>query len=88
MQTKLTESKCASCGHILDTATGVEEGTTPSVNDLTVCVYCGELHRFDEDLKLVLLTEEEIEEIKDQAPDVWNTLSSAQSHIKALRGHE
>lgn len=82
--TRLDDSHCGKCGHVLDAATAVDGGDySPKENDLTVCVYCGEMHQFDADLKLHPLTEEQKVAIQEDAPETWEILSNAQAHIRA-----
>jgi hypothetical protein len=64
---KLGESRrvpattCLGCGKPLDGATAVvvDEDTSPDPGDLTVCIYCGHLMAFGDDLQLRELTPEE-----------------------------
>jgi len=62
-------SSCLNCGKLLDAATGVLEygfDATPDPGDLTVCIACGHLMAFGDDLQLRDLT---AEEMKDAAGD-------------------
>lgn len=49
---------CLGCGRRMDGATGVVVGedTAPDPDDITVCIYCGHIQVYDEDLKLRELT--------------------------------
>jgi hypothetical protein len=50
-------SRCLGCGRKIDGATYVgEEDQAPDPGDVTVCIYCGHIQAFDDDLKLRELT--------------------------------
>ena len=51
MTAETPASKCPACGHPLTRATGIDGGEqAPDPGDYSVCLYCGQLLRFDEDL--------------------------------------
>lgn len=60
------ESICPKCGKVLDAATSIEEGAIPSPGDITICMYCGELLRFDENLISHKLSDEEFESLDEE----------------------
>lgn len=39
---------CPHCGRHVNAATPIEKGTTPRVNDFTICAYCKQVSVFDE----------------------------------------
>lgn len=48
------ENYCPCCGKICDAATDPKDlKNTPSPGDLGICIYCFEIHKFDEKLNLV-----------------------------------
>lgn len=51
--------KCPQCGYHIDDHFSLDPDAIPSKDDLSVCMKCGEWNKFDENLKLVLLTTEE-----------------------------
>jgi hypothetical protein len=55
---------CLGCGKLTDAATVVgEEGKIkPKPDDVTVCLYCGHLMAFDQELRFRALTDNEIKE--------------------------
>jgi hypothetical protein len=67
---RLTPSPCTNCGKVLDAANAVKESLSkrrrvvmPSPGDITVCISCGHVMAFDDDLKLRDLTAAEIAKI-------------------------
>jgi len=63
-------SKCPSCGTQLDAATHPTEDVSPSPGDVTICLHCQEILRFDATLALVRPDRAEIEEICRQQPEL------------------
>ncbi len=47
-------STCVKCGEKLDIATSIENAP-PSPGDTSICIYCGNLMEFDEDMQLTEL---------------------------------
>ena len=47
------ESRCSTCGKVHDRATTTQGIHTPKPGDIGVCNCCGEVHRYDDQLKLV-----------------------------------
>ena len=52
-------SYCTSCKKILDGTTCVNDEVKPNPGDITICMYCGNVMAFDDDLSLRNLTIEE-----------------------------
>ncbi len=51
---------CLGCGGKIDGATHVgDEDTTPDPGSIVVCIYCGHIQAYDDDLRLRELTPEE-----------------------------
>lgn len=58
----LINDKCPGCGYEVDTHTSANDPSeTPSPNDISICLGCGTFNKFNEDLKLVPFTEEDLE---------------------------
>lgn len=57
------EAKCPSCGAILDGATCIYSNATPSPDDLSVCIYCLHWLRFNNDLTLRTMEQEDIDDL-------------------------
>lgn len=60
---KITESKCLKCGKLLDGCSAVENEAKPKKGDFSICIKCGNIAVFDNDLKLRKPTKKEHEEI-------------------------
>lgn len=56
-------SPCVSCGHPNDSSTPLRKDHTPSSGDISICLYCGHIAAFAEDLTLRALTSAEICEV-------------------------
>jgi hypothetical protein len=56
-------NQCLYCGKELDMAAGINTEDGPGTGDITVCLTCGHLMAFGEDLALRKLTDTEIVEI-------------------------
>jgi hypothetical protein len=62
--TKVVPSKCTNCGKMLDGATSSDaDETSPEPGNITICLYCGELMRYENDLTLGKLTDADMYEI-------------------------
>jgi hypothetical protein len=51
---------CTNCGQKIDGATGLTDGNAPESGDCTICIYCGHIMIFADDLTLRDPTEDEI----------------------------
>ena len=60
--TRLPGCACINCHKLVDGATSVDREQSPTPGDMTVCVYCGHLMAFDDNLMLRELTDAEIVE--------------------------
>ncbi len=58
-ETRLKPSLCLSCGKLLDASTGVDHNK-PRADMITICLYCGHLMAFTDDLSMRELTGEEM----------------------------
>lgn len=57
-ENEIPPSHCPYCNATLDAATGINTEDKPSPGDLTVCVECQNICRFDENLQLRVATKE------------------------------
>ena len=60
METRMTQSNCPTCGHVIDAASDPTGEATPEPGDFTVCLYCQDLFKFGENLRLEPLQESDI----------------------------
>jgi hypothetical protein len=57
-------SSCTGCGKRVDGATPIDDKTaTPDPGDVTVCIYCGHIMAYADDLQLRNLTAVEMHEV-------------------------
>jgi hypothetical protein len=58
-------SRCTGCGKRVDGATPIDDETaTPDPGDVTVCIYCGHVMAYTDDLQLRDLTDAETRDIE------------------------
>jgi hypothetical protein len=55
--------QCLGCGELLDGATGVDNKNRPRPGSISVCIYCGHIAIFADDLSLREPNDEEMHEI-------------------------
>lgn len=61
--TDLSVSLCPGCGAKLNAAApSIDDPSGPRVGDYSMCFYCGEYLRFDDDMRLQVLSEKDIVE--------------------------
>jgi hypothetical protein len=60
---KTPGDNCPSCGKFLDGATGIGESRDPRPGMVSICLYCGHIMAFTDDLRLRELNDEEIKEV-------------------------
>jgi hypothetical protein len=54
---------CQYCQHELNTSVGTEDDPPiPSPGDYTLCLYCGGINRLNDELQMVLPSQEELDE--------------------------
>lgn len=64
MSTRVPISPCLECGEPNDAATNPFGGRGPRPNDFTICMYCGHVMAFAEDLTMRALTKKERREVE------------------------
>lgn len=60
MVTRMPSSTCKGCGKVSDAATSPREIRQPNPGDFSVCLYCGYLAAFADDLTVRDLTDKEM----------------------------
>jgi len=58
-ETRLSPNTCLACGGLLDAATGLFEANRPSSGDITLCLQCGHIMAFTDNLGFRELTDAE-----------------------------
>lgn len=84
--THLEKDTCPSCGKILDAASPVDGESAPGPNDLVICIHCFSWNKYGEDMKLVSLTQEEIDNMDPvMQKELDETRSTIVNMIKQVR---
>ena len=80
---RIQGSNCPSCGKFLDGASSVSDPgrSGPSPGDLSICIACGTIVKFGENLKLEIVSENELEQIKQNFPTQWRILNYTRNMI-------
>jgi hypothetical protein len=60
---KLPSCPCPSCGKALDGCSQADGDSTPKPGDITICIYCGHIMAFADDLAFRELNDEEVHAI-------------------------
>lgn len=82
MSTRVPEQICQSCGRSLTAvSTPGPEDPQPSPGDATVCLYCGHLMIFTDEMTLRLPNDQEIYELGGR-PDILNIMAFIQEYQK------
>lgn len=85
--TRTPAAACPLCSAPLNAATSsgslgdTEVNAKPRPDDATVCVYCGGWLIFKDDMSLRPMTDEELEEVRRQAPALY-AFSRARAHLR------
>jgi hypothetical protein len=58
--TRTGPNLCPSCGKLVDAATGVSNQRRPTPGSIIICISCGHLAAYDDQLKIRPLTDEEV----------------------------
>lgn len=76
-------SRCGGCRTILNATSDPRGRGAPHPGDLTICIRCGTVHRFDPELRLKVATKEEIEQLPQSTLE---ELAEQQARFKAFHG--
>jgi RNase P subunit RPR2 len=63
MQHRIKMNECPSCHKQLDAASSVDDNLRPEPGEITICLYCGHIMAFDDDLSFRELTSKEMIEV-------------------------
>jgi hypothetical protein len=84
-QYRVPLSACPSCGTQCDAASTTNESTQPVPGDISICVRCGELLKFGDDMRLMRLTHEE--RIEVEADPYVARVQAAWQRMQGHRGN-
>lgn len=74
-------SQCPTCMKVLDRSAPEDDGDGPSRGDMTVCLHCGEILVFDQNLLLTPVTNEALNQLKISQPDTYCMLTSMSKYV-------
>lgn len=77
----MAASKCLDCGRELDTATSFDSKQQPKPGDISICLHCGNVMVFADDLSLRELTEQDAHDIAGDP----NLLKLQEARAKAMK---
>lgn len=80
--TRTPPVRCPACDHLVDAATSTQGEATPSPGDLSVCVYCAAVLEFADDLRLTLMTQEQVDALE---PEIRAAVTSARSVVRLVK---
>lgn len=64
---KVPPSACPKCGDVHDAATASDlSDEAPEPGDFTICVNCGSINRFDDDLHVQFVDQEALDSLDDE----------------------
>lgn len=81
--TRLEDDNCPNCGHTLSAATS-DINATPESGDCSICIECYTFLQFDDNLKLLALTEDEIDELPQE---LFMALVVTKCKLQISKGH-
>jgi hypothetical protein len=81
---RMPESSCPNCGHAFNAATSMD-GASPGVDDLTVCIGCGEILKFSQELIPVKLDDGELEQWRQEEPEGYAELMRVATAIQSTK---
>jgi hypothetical protein len=79
---RLPESDCPGCGKKLDSATNLTGGSGIDRGDYSVCIRCGTLLRYDQQLHVKKATKTELGELKSRNISAYLKLMKASVFIR------
>lgn len=84
--TKIPGNHCPSCKELIDEVTSIRDNSRPSPGGFSVCIKCGEILRFDRQLRSQVATKEDLEEVRKIDIQAFMMLIKAQKIIRRDRG--
>lgn len=66
---KIGTSYCLNCGKKLNACSSATAESMPNPGDITICLYCGHIMSFSDDMSLCELNDDQIKEIAGN-PDI------------------
>lgn len=77
-------SICLTCLTVVDAASNMDGGDdAPTEGDISICAYCATVGKFNENMSLEPITMEELKEIEEADPMVYDEIAKVVYAIKA-----
>lgn len=81
-EVSVPESACPVCYRVHDRATGLLEDATPSPGDLSICVRCGAILEYNEDLHLGCVDQKKLQQLEQESAKTYKALMKAQFLVR------
>jgi hypothetical protein len=86
LTTRTPECNCPYCGHKFDRVSSIREPRAPRPGDFTLCIKCGLLMAFDQELRVRGLNLEDLKALKDPSlQDIVARTAAAIRHTQAAK---
>lgn len=83
---EMPENSCLRCGYSSDRGAVVDSPITkPRPSDVTLCIHCGEVMMFDDDLKFRHLTQDDVIRIMADTELMFNIVMAKQALIEVKK---
>ena len=80
---------CPNCLELIDAATSpYDKDNRPREGDLSVCLYCSAILKVNDDLSLSKVEQGEIDDVKENEPELFAQLMQVQAFVTNLRNKE
>lgn len=81
---RMPEHICPQCNAILSAASSPDLGS-PSPEDLTICLYCGAVLKFNRDLKPISVGDLELTHILQESPQLREQMEQVRSIVAVIQ---
>jgi hypothetical protein len=81
------EQRCPECDDKITCHAGVTTEDKPDPGDVSICAVCGAILQFGPDLKVVVCPASELDEMKAEQPDNYETLMNLQADVRKFAQH-
>lgn len=83
MTHKMHKQHCCACNKLIDAATSADgDSEPPGPGDITICVYCGEVLEYQDNMDIAKLSEKSFASIPD---GTQRYLRELQANIRSLK---
>jgi hypothetical protein len=78
----INRSKCPNCEYECDCASSDKQGIVPKPNDFSICMKCGQINQFDENMKIIKPDDEFLEMVSLCEPSFFVFISELSEKVK------